>query len=208
MCPAQQTAPSAHRRRGSVLEDAIRDAAFAELAEVGYTAFAVESVAARAQTGKASIYRRWPTKLELVIDTLSARMPAPSACGLPALSELRDSQTTAAVLTMVAERIVAMMCGPIGDVVRAVKAEASADPCLAEAVDAGLFAPRREALLDVLRRGVARGEVRPEAVTPLVADVLPAMIHHHVVMQREVMSKRTVRELISDVVMPMIEARD
>ena len=44
----------AQRKRGAALEDAILEAAFAELSEVGYTAFSVEGVAARAHTGKAS----------------------------------------------------------------------------------------------------------------------------------------------------------
>ena len=54
----------AQRKRGAALEDAILEAAYAELSEVGYSAFSVEGVAARARTGKASIYRRWPTKQE------------------------------------------------------------------------------------------------------------------------------------------------
>ena len=47
-----------------------------ELATRGYDALTIEGVAERAQTGKASIYRRWPTKLELVLDTVDAHMPS------------------------------------------------------------------------------------------------------------------------------------
>jgi len=76
---ATVTAPSgpAQRKRGVVLEDAILAAAYAELTEVGYTQFTVESVAARARTGKASIYRRWTTKQALVLDALCAGLPTP-----------------------------------------------------------------------------------------------------------------------------------
>src|SRR5690348_12742634 len=65
--PAADVAEIARRRRGAALEDAIRQAAFDELSEVGYATFSVESVAERARTGKASIYRRWPTKQALVL---------------------------------------------------------------------------------------------------------------------------------------------
>ena len=65
------------RRRGAALEDAILAAAYVELATVGYGAFSVEAVAARARTGKASIYRRWPTKQELVLDALLQALPTP-----------------------------------------------------------------------------------------------------------------------------------
>ena len=57
-------------------------AAYAELTEVGYTAFCVEGVAARARTGKASIYRRWPSKNELILDALCAHLPTPQQCGM------------------------------------------------------------------------------------------------------------------------------
>ena len=60
--------PGRQRKRGVELERAIKDATIAELACGGYGSVTIESVAARAQTGKASIYRRWPTKQELVLD--------------------------------------------------------------------------------------------------------------------------------------------
>src|SRR5436305_5253083 len=110
---------AALRRRGAALEDAIRAAAFAELTEVGYTAFSVEGVAARARTGKASIYRRWPTKQELVLDTLSARLPTPQQCGLDL--HLPDSMTTVDALRMIARKISGILASPDGDVMRAIK---------------------------------------------------------------------------------------
>src|SRR4051812_10591617 len=70
------------RRRGAALEDAIVQAAYDELADVGYTSFTVEGVAARAKTGKASIYRRWPTKQLLVLDALLVQLPTPADCGI------------------------------------------------------------------------------------------------------------------------------
>ena len=62
-----------HRRRGATLERAIHEAVFTELADVGYAAFTIESVASRARTGKASIYRRWPTKQDLVLDAFCGK---------------------------------------------------------------------------------------------------------------------------------------
>src|ERR1700678_4607985 len=56
-----------HRRRGEELERALLDAAWEELATVGFTSLTMESVAARAKTGVAVLYRRWANKDELVI---------------------------------------------------------------------------------------------------------------------------------------------
>src|ERR1700749_3289295 len=54
------------RRRGAALEHALLDAAWDELVDKGYSGFTIESVAERARTSRAVIYRRWPTKPELV----------------------------------------------------------------------------------------------------------------------------------------------
>jgi AcrR family transcriptional regulator len=56
-----------HRRRGEELESALLDAAWEELATVGFASLTMESVAARARTGVAVLYRRWPNKGDLVM---------------------------------------------------------------------------------------------------------------------------------------------
>src|SRR5690242_431195 len=182
------------RRRGAALEDAIRAAAYDELTEAGYTAFSVENVAARARTGKASIYRRWPTKAELVMDALLSEMPTPAQCGLE--MHLPPHMSTADALHRVAGRIAAIMQSPAGQAMRAIKCEALADPELAQLIDDRFQAPRREALLALLRRGVERGEVRPEAVTTLVADLVPAIFTFRIIMQREALNAREITEIV------------
>ena len=57
---------SGRRRRGATLEKALLDATWEELVEKGYDGLTIESVAERAQTARAVIYRRWPSKPELV----------------------------------------------------------------------------------------------------------------------------------------------
>lgn len=193
------------RRRGAALETAILDAAYEELTESGYLAFSVEGVASRARTGKASIYRRWTTKQELVLDALLARLPTPADCGIGI--ELGDEVTTEQALLAVGRAIVDTLASPAGDVMRAIKCEALSDPELAQLVDDRFQAPRRSAMLDLLQRGVDRGEVRPEAVCPLVADVLPAVLTHRVILQREQVSPADVNTVIANVMIPLVAAR-
>jgi AcrR family transcriptional regulator len=202
---AEEVAQIASRRRGAALEDAILEAAFAELTEVGYTAFTVEGVAARARTGKASIYRRWPTKQELVMDALEVGLPTPEQCGFA--PQYGDSVTTQDALHNVARRIATLVTSPVGDAMRAIKCEAMADPKLAKLIDDRFQSPRRAALLALLQRGVERGEVRPDAVTPLVADVIPAVLTHRVVMQRESLTERDIAAIMEQVFLPLIAAR-
>jgi len=202
---ADPVAQIASRRRGAVLEDAILEAAYAELTEVGYTAFTVEGVSARARTGKASIYRRWPTKQELVMDALEVGLPTPEQCGFAPSYD--DSTTTQDALYAVARKIAAVVTSPAGDAMRAIKCEAMGDPKLAKLIDDRFQAPRRAAMLGLLKRGVARGEVRPGAATPLVADVLPAVLTHRVILQREPVSERDIRAIMEQVFIPLIEVR-
>jgi AcrR family transcriptional regulator len=196
---------SPQRKRGAALEDAIRQAAFEELTAVGYTAFSVEGVAARARTGKASIYRRWATKQELVMDALSGGLPTAEECGL--VPDLDDSVTTADALYGVARAIGRVIMSPAGDAMRAIKCEALADPQLAQLIDDRFQAPRRAALIGLLERGVVRGEVRPGAATQLVADVIPAVLTHRVIMQREPLTERDIVAIMEQVFIPLIAAR-
>lgn len=201
------SAPDAlpQRRRGAALEGAILEAAYAELSEVGYTAFTVEGVAARARTGKTSIYRRWPTRAELLLDAVCTRLPTPAECGLD--MEIPDDLSTADALRRVATVISEVINSPAGDVMRAVKCEAASDPELARAIDDRFQAPRRDFLVALLRRGVERGEVRPDAANPTVADVLPAVLTHRVILQRQPVTAAVITDIIEQVVLPLIEPR-
>jgi AcrR family transcriptional regulator len=200
-----EVAAGPHRKRGAALEDAILEAAFGELSEVGYTAFTVEGVAARARTGKASIYRRWPTRSHLMLDALCVHLPSVSDCGIA--TEIPEHMSTADALRGVARAISRVIASPAGEVIRAIKCEAVRDPELARAIDDRFQAPRREFLLQLLRRGIARGEVRPGADTALVADVLPAVLTHRVIMQREPITQRVITDIIEQVLLPLIEPR-
>ena len=198
-------APTVQRRRGAALEDAILEAAYDELSEVGYLGFAVENVAARAGTGKASIYRRWPTKQDLVLDALHTRLPSPQQCGIE--FAFSDDTTTADALRVLARRIATMMASPDGAVMRAIKCEALTDPRLAQAIDDRFQAPRRAAMLALLQRGADRGEVRPEAVTPLVADLLPSVLTFRILMQREPITEALLTAVMEQLLIPLIEPR-
>jgi AcrR family transcriptional regulator len=200
--PPVPPVPTLQRKRGAALEDAILSAAYDELAEVGYTSFSVEGVAARARTGKASIYRRWPTKQLLVLDALCDTLPTAQQCGIE--MEFTDDVTTVDALHEIAQIIASVLDSPAGKAMRAIKCEAFTDPELARTVDERFQAPRRAALMGLLERGVARGEVRPEAVSELVADVLPAIIGHRVILMQEPVTESDIRAIIDQILVPLV----
>ena len=67
------------RRRGDALYEAILNATLAELAEVGYARLTMERVAEQAKASKASLYRRWPSRMELAVEAVYRALPDPTS---------------------------------------------------------------------------------------------------------------------------------
>ena len=192
------------RKRGAALEDAIHDAVLAELADVGYAAFTIEAVALRAQTGKASIYRRWDTKADLVTDAFVARFGGPDEIVDELLSDA--DATTRDLLVRLATQIW-QMSDEAAEVIRAVACEATRDPDLAAAVEQKVHRPKHLAFVELLRRGADRGEVCPTAVCDLYADILPAQLMYRMVLNNEPVTERDAVEIVDHLVMPLIAVR-
>jgi AcrR family transcriptional regulator len=190
-----------HRRRGAALEDAIIDAVFDELCDVGYAAFTIESVAARAQTGKASIYRRWPTKQDLVLGAFCIRFGSPD----DTVALLGDDTTTRDAFVAFGRRI-AHVCGTAGEAIRAVACEVTRSPDLAAAIDSQVHCTKRKATLQMLERGVLRGEVRPDAVDPIYAEILPALLMQQIILFNLPVTDDMIVSIVDRVLMPLIGA--
>lgn len=187
---------AATRRRGDALVAAIREAALEELAAVGYAGLSMERVAERARTGKASIYRRWPTKFELVVDALDHT--------LPRFDEPPDTGSVRGDLLAVLRVIARTMSTESGRAARACLAFVDQEPELGAAVRERLLPPRKAMVLEILRRGAERGEVRPEAVTMRVAEVGPMLLHGELLQRGAPIRDATVRAIVDEVLVPLI----
>lgn len=194
--------PGRQRKRGAELERAIKDATIAELACGGYGSVTIESVAARAQTGKASIYRRWPTKQELVLDALDALLSGPLLSAEDV--ELDETVSTRDALLTLVRRVSALMSGPGGEAMRSIMGESLRDEGFCGVFECDFFDPRKRALLSLLERGVRRGEVRPDAVTVLVPEMLAGTLIHRIVVRRQPISEAELVQLVDGLVMPAI----
>ncbi|HEX8092304.1 TetR/AcrR family transcriptional regulator [Jatrophihabitans sp.] len=193
------------RKRGAELERAIKDATIAELACGGYGNVTIESVAARAQTGKASIYRRWPTKQELVLDALDALLSGPllSTEELP----LDDTISTRDALLSLVQRVSALMMGPGGEAMRSIMGESLRDAAFCAVFECDFFDPRKQAVIRLLERGVRRGEVRPDAASGLVPEMLAGTLLHRIVIRRRPINEDELVELVDGLLMPAISPR-
>ncbi|GAA4587622.1 TetR/AcrR family transcriptional regulator [Actinoplanes octamycinicus] len=141
------------RPRNAQADEAILDAVLTLMAE-GQSAAAVsiESVAAKAGVGKATIYRRWPNKEALLIDAVrSMKGPIPELAGVSARADL-IAMVTANRSSRVQE---------FGKVTACLLPELMKDEQLRQMHHA-VMEPRREVMREILRRGIASGELRAD----------------------------------------------
>ncbi|MFI7010763.1 TetR/AcrR family transcriptional regulator [Streptomyces sp. NPDC050145] len=189
------------RRRGAVLERAILEAALDQLSTVGWNGLTMEGVAAGAQTGKAAVYRRWPSKEDLVVDALQA--------GLPRLDSAPDRGGVREDLLELCRQMRAAMYSRPGSALRSVLHEC--DTFTAErfhsVIVEGVVEPSVELIREVLRRGIERGEVRPDAVDPYVCDVIPAMMMYRSKVCGSEWEEGDLVEMIDRVMVPLVERR-
>jgi AcrR family transcriptional regulator len=195
-CDVVHTADRQLRRRGDVLVEAIHAAVMTELATRGYDALTIEGIAERAQTGKASIYRRWPTKLELVLDTVDAAMP--SIGSAPDTGSVRED------LLIVMRRIAKHMNSRAGTAVRACMTDLKSNADLAAAVRGHLVEPRKLVVVDILRRGVERGEVRAAAITDRVVEVGPMLLYAERTQRGATLRDASVVGIVDEILMPLL----
>ncbi|MEU5111228.1 TetR/AcrR family transcriptional regulator [Streptomyces longwoodensis] len=193
--PAQAASP---RRRGAVLERAILDAALEQLGTVGWNGLTMEGVAAGAQTGKAAVYRRWPSKEDLVADALQA--------ALPRLDEAPDLGTVRKdLLALCCTARDAMFSRP-GIALRAVIHEC--DPAQVERFQTlifeGVVRPTVELLHQVISRGIERGEVRPDATNGYVFDAVPAMMMYRSKVRGCEWEDQELEEMVDQLMLPLL----
>ena len=153
---------SAGRPRSEEAHQAILDATLALLAEVGFSALTVEGVAGRAGVGKATIYRRWASKVPLVVEAFG---------GLPAFTDFDTGSLAGDLKAMLRAYLELFNKTPLATVLPALASERAHDPALAE-----LFNPvlrqRRSPLMSALERAQRRGEIAPDVDLELAADLI------------------------------------
>ncbi|WP_410586150.1 TetR/AcrR family transcriptional regulator [Amycolatopsis sp. lyj-23] len=186
----------ATRRRGHELEQAIYGAVLDELLSVGYAQLTIDRVAQRARTGRATLYRRWPSKRELVADAV--------ADALPPLEERPDTGDVREDLLVCFTRMHGLIEGVGRLAMQAVAAElhSRTDDTLVDLVREQVLGPRLQIVLDVLLRGAARGQIRAEAAVPILARTGPALLFQHLLMFGKPPPAAQVEDIVDRVVLP------
>ena len=191
--------PPRHRRRGEELEAALLEAAWEELADVGFAKLTMESVAARAKTGVAVLYRRWSRKDDLVMAAIAhygRRYPV----DIPDTGSLRGDML--ALLTEIGEARTVFTT-----VVTAAFSGLLADSGLTPAeVRARLIDDRPLWSQQVYQRAQERGELDlgsvPEAVLAMPFDLM----RHDLLMTLKSIPAERVRAIVDELFLPLVTA--
>jgi AcrR family transcriptional regulator len=163
------------RPRSEDVDRRILAATFHQLVTVGYGALSIEAVAAEAGVAKTTIYRRHPTKADLVVSALRVEIPfEPPAEDLSARDGL-DAFVHQAIRMLVDSGAIRILGSLL--------VEEARQPGLLSVFRMRVLEPRRQLIVDMLRRGVERGEVRPDIDPLIVTEMIAgAIFGHHAIL--------------------------
>jgi AcrR family transcriptional regulator len=178
-------------------DQAIRDAALACLAEVGYERLTMDLVATRARAGKGALYRRWSSKAALIIDAVACAKPEFSFTPTGSLRGDLDAY----ILTAVDESATRADRGVAMGLINA----AASDPEFAELLHKHFAQPRQQALRSIIEQAQERGEAGPDLDLELIVDLIPALFIAHHVLGIELRSQRQfLARIIDHIIYPLV----
>lgn len=187
------------RKRDHGRDVAILDAAIDVLGEVGYTAMTMDMVAVRAKAGKATVYRRWASKEELILDAI-ARMKgsAVDLDDLPDTGDLRED-LIALFRPQSAEEDTRRLHAMAG-----LASLLSHREVFAEAAHSALIEPWSEAHRLLMTRAAGRHEIPATADIETICEVLPTMAAYRTIVQRRPFDRDFLVSTIDILIMPAL----
>jgi AcrR family transcriptional regulator len=187
------------RKRDPTRDAAILDAALDVLAEIGYERMTMDMVATRAAAGKATIYRRWPSKEALILDAVARmkrtqvdldQLPDTGALRSDLLALFKPQSLEASEHKLkVMTGLAALLLNHAG---------------LAEAAHEAMVAPWTDAHRIFMQRAVARGEIAPSADIETAAQIIPSMAAYRALIQRKPFEHAFLVTLIDSVLLPAL----
>ena len=162
------------RPRSDRVHRAILDAARELLIRDGFTRLRLEHVAAAAGVGKATIYRRWPTKEDLA-QALLQDLASPHI----AIDDVGD--TRAEMLAAVTNPMRAITDTNFGPVILALMSQIAGNPKLGDPFRQTVVQARRDAVAEMVARGIARGDLCPDADPDVATELLVGPVYFRLV---------------------------
>ena len=193
MCPVK-TLCIKGRPRDSKREDAISEAAISLIQEVGYERCTIEAIALKAGVSKATIYRRWKNKQEVIAHAISCHAFSQTP-GIDT-GNLRDDL----VELLLAK--VKVLKGPDGAVIASIMSASKMDPELAKAIPHSVRDGESQVHEVILERAIKRGEISLNANLELLAEITPAIMTYRIFMSQQPVNRKFIESLVDDVLIP------
>ena len=190
-------APKLGRKRDHTRDGDILDAALDVLAETGYDGMTVDMVAARAKAGKATLYRRWPSKPDLVLDAVACMKSSEiDLDALPDTGTLRGDLVAMIKTPSIreAERKLKIMAGIVSMLSR--------NPELVDAARVALMEPRAAINRILFQRAIDRGEIPADTDVERLVLISPSMVSYRVLMQQEPVDREFLLSVIDGIILP------
>jgi AcrR family transcriptional regulator len=187
------------RKRDHTRDPEILDAAIEVLGETGYDGMTMDMVAARAKAGKATVYRRWSSKAELVIEAVACMKVADvNFDALPDTGTLRGDLVAMIKPHSIhdGEKHLQVMAGLVSMLSRS--------PELAEATNAAIVEPRASVNRFFMRRAIERGEIPANVDVDALALVVPSMVSYRALMLRKPIDRHYMLSVIDGVLLPAL----
>jgi AcrR family transcriptional regulator len=185
------------RRRGAALQAALLQAAWDELTDVGYGAFTMEGVAVRAKTSRAVLYRRWPTRTELVLAALRQHWSL-SPLEVPDTGTLREDLL--GLLRHVSDR-----AGEVAGVFSFLMADYFSETGLPlSALRERVLVGAPDSMTVIVDRAVGRGEINPARISPRALSLPVDLVRHDLLMTQSSVPDATLVEIVDDIFLPLV----
>ena len=194
--------PRLGRKRDHTRDPEILDAALEVLAETGYDGMTIDMVAARAKAGKATLYRRWASKSELVLDAVACMKSTDVDLASPPDTGTLRGDLVALVKTPTireSERKLKVMAGIVSMIAR--------DPELAAAAQEALVEPRAAANRIIFQRAIDRGEIPADVDIDRLCLIGPAMVAYRTLMMRRPVDREFMIGNIDRIILPAAGVR-
>lgn len=190
------------RKRDHSRDPEILDAALDVLAETGYDGMTIDMVAARAKAGKATLYRRWPSKAELVIDAVACMKKTHiDAMDIPDTGTLRGDLVAMIKPHSIedGEKKLQIMAG--------LTSMLSRSPELADAAHAAIVDPRAKINRLFMQRAIDRGEITADVDIELISLISPSMAAYRTLILRKPVDRDFLIAMIDGVILPAVGLR-
>ena len=178
--------PRVERSRQAILDATLQ--LLARDGDVG--SLTVEAVAARSGVAKTTIYRRWRDKWELALDAVMIDM-------LPRLDEPVDvGDTRKELLTFINSVVKMLATPPYGQAMQALVSQIATDADLARVYREQVVEPRQAELTPVVKRGIARGDLRPDTDVRLIHELLVGPIFYRLLFSGAALDRNLGRRVV------------